>query len=67
MVSLAILVHYLVIAHRDIQPPHGKNANPSGLGRAIMNKKVKDARTARETGLVSSIYLGIYGCLTICI
>ncbi|KAI0785077.1 P-loop containing nucleoside triphosphate hydrolase protein [Abortiporus biennis] len=31
-------------------PPKGKNQNPSGLGRAIINKKVKDAREMRESG-----------------
>lgn len=28
--------------------------NPSGLGRAIINKKVKDAKKMQESGLVSS-------------
>ncbi|TCD61300.1 hypothetical protein EIP91_008650 [Steccherinum ochraceum] len=32
-------------------PPKGKDRNPSGLGRAIINKKVKDARHASESGL----------------
>ncbi|GBE77812.1 P-loop containing nucleoside triphosphate hydrolase protein [Sparassis latifolia] len=31
-------------------PVKGRNHNPSGLGRAIINKKVKDAHRARETG-----------------
>ncbi|KZT02400.1 P-loop containing nucleoside triphosphate hydrolase protein [Laetiporus sulphureus 93-53] len=35
-------------------PPKGKNPNPSGLGRAIINKKVKDAHRARETGLYTT-------------
>ncbi|EMD41943.1 hypothetical protein CERSUDRAFT_147367 [Gelatoporia subvermispora B] len=35
-------------------PPKGKNPNPSGLGRAIINKQVKDARHARETGLYTT-------------
>ncbi|OCH94716.1 P-loop containing nucleoside triphosphate hydrolase protein [Obba rivulosa] len=35
-------------------PPKGKNPNPSGLGRAIINKKVKDARQARESGLYTT-------------
>lgn len=34
------------------QPPKGRDHNPSGLGRAIINKKSKDARRALETGLV---------------
>ncbi|KAH9948163.1 P-loop containing nucleoside triphosphate hydrolase protein [Amylocystis lapponica] len=32
-------------------PTKGRNPNPSGLGRAIINKKVKDATKARESGL----------------
>ncbi|THH02560.1 hypothetical protein EW026_g278 [Hermanssonia centrifuga] len=35
-------------------PPKGKNHNPSGLGRAIINKKVKDARQAHESGLYTT-------------
>ncbi|CDO73000.1 hypothetical protein BN946_scf185007.g54 [Trametes cinnabarina] len=35
-------------------PPKGRNPNPSGLGRAIINKKSKDARIARETGLYTT-------------
>ncbi|KZV77679.1 P-loop containing nucleoside triphosphate hydrolase protein [Peniophora sp. CONT] len=31
-------------------PPKGKNPNPSGLGRAIMNRRAKDARTHLESG-----------------
>lgn len=47
-------------AYRQSQPPpKGKNPNPSGLGRAIINKKVKDARHARESGLVGEILLQI--------
>ncbi|KAI0715376.1 P-loop containing nucleoside triphosphate hydrolase protein [Earliella scabrosa] len=34
--------------------PKGRNTNPSGLGRAIINKKTKDARIARETGLYTT-------------
>ncbi|RDX51099.1 P-loop containing nucleoside triphosphate hydrolase protein [Lentinus brumalis] len=34
--------------------PKGRNLNPSGLGRAIINKKTKDARIARETGLYTT-------------
>ncbi|KAI0673366.1 P-loop containing nucleoside triphosphate hydrolase protein [Trametes maxima] len=34
--------------------PKGRNPNPSGLGRAIINKKQKDARIARETGLYTT-------------
>ncbi|KAH9898170.1 P-loop containing nucleoside triphosphate hydrolase protein [Cubamyces lactineus] len=34
--------------------PKGRNPNPSGLGRAIINKKTKDARIARETGLYTT-------------
>ncbi|KAI0652079.1 P-loop containing nucleoside triphosphate hydrolase protein [Trametes meyenii] len=34
--------------------PKGRNPNPSGLGRAIINKKQKDARVARETGLYTT-------------
>ncbi|KAL0951443.1 hypothetical protein HGRIS_008132 [Hohenbuehelia grisea] len=32
-------------------PPKGKNQNPSGLGRAIINRKVNDARKMQESGL----------------
>lgn len=35
-------------------PPKGKNHNPSGLGRAIINKKVKDARRQQESGLYTT-------------
>ncbi|KAI0756778.1 P-loop containing nucleoside triphosphate hydrolase protein [Daedaleopsis nitida] len=35
-------------------PPKGRDLNPSGLGRAIINKKTKDARIARETGLYTT-------------
>lgn len=35
------------------QAPKGRDQNPSGLGRAIINRKVKDARKAQESGLVS--------------
>ncbi|KAI0361378.1 P-loop containing nucleoside triphosphate hydrolase protein [Trametes cingulata] len=34
--------------------PKSRNPNPSGLGRAIINKKSKDARIARETGLYTT-------------
>ncbi|KAF8913034.1 P-loop containing nucleoside triphosphate hydrolase protein, partial [Gymnopilus junonius] len=33
--------------------PKGRDHNPSGLGRAIINRKVKDARKAQESGLYS--------------
>ncbi|PPQ62960.1 hypothetical protein CVT24_006066, partial [Panaeolus cyanescens] len=33
--------------------PKGRDPNPSGLGRAIINRKVKDARKAQESGLYS--------------
>ena len=35
------------------QAPKGREQNPSGLGRAIINRKIKDARKAQESGLVS--------------
>ena len=35
-------------------PAKGRDPNPSGLGRAIINKKVKDARRMQESGLVRS-------------
>ncbi|CAL1695115.1 unnamed protein product [Somion occarium] len=35
-------------------PPKGKDRNPSGLGRAIINRKFKDARVARESGLYTT-------------
>ncbi|CCL98511.1 uncharacterized protein FIBRA_00510 [Fibroporia radiculosa] len=35
-------------------PTKTRNPNPSGLGRAIINKKVKDAHRARETGLYTT-------------
>ncbi|KAF4623268.1 hypothetical protein D9613_002142 [Agrocybe pediades] len=34
-------------------PAKGRDHNPSGLGRAIINRKVKDARKAEESGLFS--------------
>jgi large subunit GTPase 1 len=36
------------------QAPKHRNLNPSGLGRAIINQKVKDARQMQESGLVST-------------
>ncbi|KAG8216858.1 hypothetical protein J3R82DRAFT_7121 [Butyriboletus roseoflavus] len=35
-------------------PPRQKNQNPSGLGRAIINRKVKDARERQESGLYTT-------------
>ncbi|KAI0080368.1 P-loop containing nucleoside triphosphate hydrolase protein [Panus rudis PR-1116 ss-1] len=34
--------------------PKGKDRNPSGLGRAIINRKTKDAKTAIESGLYTT-------------
>ncbi|PPQ67085.1 hypothetical protein CVT25_005686 [Psilocybe cyanescens] len=34
-------------------PNKGRDPNPSGLGRAIINKKVKDAKRMQESGLYS--------------
>ncbi|KAK2461620.1 hypothetical protein APHAL10511_006083 [Amanita phalloides] len=34
--------------------PRGKEHNPSGLGRAIINRKIKDARKAQESGLFTT-------------
>ncbi|KAF8973587.1 P-loop containing nucleoside triphosphate hydrolase protein [Flammula alnicola] len=34
-------------------PPKGRDQNPSGLGRAIINRQVKDARKLQESGLYS--------------
>lgn len=34
------------------QPSRTRNSNSSGLGRAIINKKVKDARKIQESGMV---------------
>ncbi|KAF8633007.1 hypothetical protein AX15_001604 [Amanita polypyramis BW_CC] len=36
------------------QAPKGKEQNPSGLGRAIINRKIKDARKAQESGLFTT-------------
>ncbi|KAH7910692.1 hypothetical protein BJ138DRAFT_1064590 [Hygrophoropsis aurantiaca] len=35
-------------------PPRQKNQNPSGLGRAIINRKVKDVRERQESGLYTT-------------
>ncbi|KAF8549042.1 P-loop containing nucleoside triphosphate hydrolase protein [Imleria badia] len=35
-------------------PPRQKDQNPSGLGRAIINRKVKDARERQESGLYTT-------------
>ncbi|KAH7930544.1 P-loop containing nucleoside triphosphate hydrolase protein [Leucogyrophana mollusca] len=35
-------------------PPRQKNQNPSGLGRAIINRKVKDTRERQESGLYTT-------------
>jgi hypothetical protein len=37
-----------------VQAPK-KEQNPSGLGRAIINRKAKDARKMQESGLVSAV------------
>ena len=34
-------------------PPKKRDMNPSGLGKAIINRKAKDARERHESGLVS--------------
>ena len=49
---MILTIHEL---HELIQAPKGKNPNPSGLGRAIINKKAKDARHAFESGNVSVV------------
>ena len=36
-------------------PTKGPDRNPSGLGRAIINKKAKDAKRMQETGLVIGV------------
>jgi hypothetical protein len=40
---------------RGLQAPKSRDLNPSGLGRAIINKKVKDARQQQQSGLVSKL------------
>ncbi|KAF4605039.1 hypothetical protein EYR40_003822 [Pleurotus pulmonarius] len=35
-------------------PPKGRDPNPSGLGRAIINRKIKDARHMQESGLYTT-------------
>ncbi|KAJ3734647.1 P-loop containing nucleoside triphosphate hydrolase protein [Lentinula guzmanii] len=37
-----------------VSPSKAKNPNPSGLGRAIINKKVKDARRMQESGMYTT-------------
>ncbi|KAF8898928.1 hypothetical protein BD779DRAFT_1486278 [Infundibulicybe gibba] len=39
-----------MVLHRN-QPPKHRDLNPSGLGRAIINRKAKDARIMEESGL----------------
>ena len=51
---LCVLLYNVAESCGSPQPPKGRNSNPSGLGRAIINKKAKDARIAHETGIVSS-------------
>jgi hypothetical protein len=36
-----------------LKAPTAKNPNPSGLGRAIINRRAKDARQTEGSGLVS--------------
>jgi hypothetical protein len=36
-----------------LKAPTAKNPNPSGLGRAIINRRAKDARQTERSGLVS--------------
>jgi hypothetical protein len=47
-----------------------RDPNPSGLGRAIINRKIKDARKAHESGLVrktsSHIFLSNFQFLVHC-
>jgi hypothetical protein len=45
------------------QPPR-RDLNPSGLGRAIINRKAKDAKRMQESGLVSSLDILIALLLT---
>lgn len=40
----------------DSQTPKPRDPNPSGLGRAIINRKAKDARKMQESGLVRIAY-----------
>ncbi|KAG6821361.1 hypothetical protein H0H93_014158 [Arthromyces matolae] len=42
------------ISGKDGNAPKPKNPNPSGLGRAIINKKVQDARRQQQSGLYTS-------------
>jgi large subunit GTPase 1 len=46
------------------QPPR-RDLNPSGLGRAIINRKAKDAKRMQESGLVSSLDILIALLLTV--
>ena len=39
-----------------IKPPNSKNPNPSGLGRAIINRRAKDARQLQGSGMVCRDY-----------
>ena len=41
--------------------PKAKNPNPSGLGRAIINRRAKDARQTEGSGLVRSGRISIEG------
>ena len=38
------------------QAPRPRDSNPSGLGRAIINRKVKDARKTHKSGLVGKMF-----------
>ncbi|KAH0826610.1 hypothetical protein J3R83DRAFT_4974 [Lanmaoa asiatica] len=49
--------YVLLTAHSRpafLMPLRQKNQNPSGLGRAIINRKVKDARERQESGLYTT-------------
>lgn len=50
-------INYIVVFHKKsphpssvFRMPPKRDQNPSGLGRAIINRKVKDARRMQETG-----------------
>jgi hypothetical protein len=44
-----------------LKAPKTKNTNPSGLGRAIINRRTKDARQTEGSGLVRSGRISIEG------
>jgi len=59
MVSPLVKPRSILRSYEDSEAPKPRDLNPTGLGRAIINRKAKDARKMQESGLVSSCKLNL--------